>query len=69
MKDIYGKLGRKHIKHILDYWLYWQHFQNNAFSSIDWEVPAQANQDESPSFCRWATKHTMGMCGVGKWRL
>ena len=51
-----------------EYWIKKGRFPADAYSLIDWTSVERAMSDSPPALRRWVTKHTVGMCSVGKFR-
>jgi hypothetical protein len=51
---------------LLAYWHRRARFPPEAVDFIHWDAIERASNDSAPSLCRWVTKHTVGMCAVGK---
>lgn len=51
-----------------DYWHNKGRISKTAFDLIDWHTVKRAMKAPPPRLQRWLTKHTVGMCGVGKFQ-
>jgi hypothetical protein len=53
---------------LLAYWHRRARFPPEAVDFIHWDAVKRASNDSAPGLRRWVTKHTVGMCAVGKFR-
>ena len=53
---------------LLDYWSRRGRIQFDVCSEIDWHYTGRMMANLPSGIQRWITKHSVGMCGVGKWR-
>lgn len=54
---------------IREYWSKRNRISDEAFPLIDWSAMERGVKSLPPGIQRWMTKHTVGMCSVGKFRL
>ena len=70
-----SRLSRSHIQEtitlpgIKEYWQKRNRISEDAFAVIDWSAMQRGVKSLPPGIQRWMTKHTVGMCSVGKFRL
>ena len=53
---------------LLEYWTRTKRFPAVASDIINWKAVRQAMAMSPPGLQRWVSKHTTGMCAVGKFR-
>ena len=54
---------------LLEYWSRRDRLHTPAFNEVDWSTNEVMMRNLPSGIQRWLTKHCVGMCGVGKWRL
>lgn len=56
------------LPQLLEEWCDHQRLTKDGFSQVDWNVVERAMKSLPAGLQRWCTKHTVGVCGVGKVR-
>ncbi len=51
-----------------DYWATKDRLSGTSFDSVDWPAVDRAMTEVPDQLSKWVTKHTVGMCSVGKFR-
>jgi hypothetical protein len=67
VKDIAETLYEiAHVESVKQYWISKDRVTTDSFSEIHWDAMKKAMLQSPRSRCTFASKHTVGMCGAGK---